>query len=95
VGGCIGMARANHLAGGPFLLAVLFGLMIGVIALWVVWNVVYRGSFFVLRRTVHTATLPWSKVMPAMFVVLLIFSTAAGYFGSLLAELFIRHILLR
>lgn len=93
VGGAIGMARLKHLHGGQFFVAIVAGLIVGIFIIWAVWHVVYRVSFAVLRRKVTTSTLPWSRVLPVMYGVLLICFAVSGYLGALLMGFFIRYVL--
>jgi hypothetical protein len=93
LGGAVGMARAENIVGSPFFWAMLFGLAIVVIIVPTSWYIVYYGSLFVLRRKISTSTLPWNKVMPVMFVILLISFSVSGCLGALLTKFFIVHVL--
>ena len=72
------MARAEHIKGFQFFLAVVFGFMVGLSITGAVWHVVYRGSLAVLRRSAATSRLPWSTALPVMYGVLLVCFAPTG-----------------
>lgn len=92
VGGALGMARAEQLAGLQFLAAAVFGFIIGMFITWAVWHVVYRVSKNVLRRKA-ASTLPWRTVLPIMYGALLVCFAMAGFLGAVLTIFFVRNFL--
>ena len=84
------MARVKHLNGGHLFVTVMFGLLLGVLLVWVVWYIVRRLSLAVLRH--KSATLPWRKVLPVMYGMLLICFAISSCVGALLTRLLIKFL---
>lgn len=91
LGGAIGIARVKHLEGGEFSLAIIFGLLIAIAAVWIVWRIGYRVSTAFLHGM--EPTLPWRKVMPVAYGVMAICFVASGCLGAFLTTVFVEGVL--
>jgi hypothetical protein len=90
-GGCLGTALGLHLKGADFMLAAVFGILVGSIVTWAAWHLGRRIFLFWLRRKARSNTVEWKAVAPMAIAIGVTFFGLSGYLGSLLSEYFVEH----
>lgn len=92
-GGALGMTKAEKLGSADFFLCVVFGLLLGLAVVVIVWSVGTRVSAMIFSRMRVSGTLPWKRVLPITYALLFTCFIASGFLGALLTRFLARNIL--